>query len=207
MVPTLETERLTLRRITIEDTSAIQELFPQWEIVKYLNARVPWPYPADGALVFVRDILLPAMEKGEQWAWGIYLKGGPPHLIGVINLSKARDENRGFWLGLKWQGQGLMTEACRAVTEFWFNTLNFERLRVAKAIANTASRRISGREGARLAAVEDRDYVCGSGPTEIWELTREDWNRLNGQSESGQKDASREHIGLRSEASGYSRNE
>ena len=24
----------------------VQRLFPQWEVVKYLNAVVPWPFPA-----------------------------------------------------------------------------------------------------------------------------------------------------------------
>ncbi len=36
-----------------------------------------------------------------------------------------------------------MTEACEAVTDFWFNTLKFPVLRAPKAAANTASRRIS----------------------------------------------------------------
>jgi [ribosomal protein S5]-alanine N-acetyltransferase len=51
------------------------------------------------------------------------------------------NDNRGFWLGLPWQGQGLMSEACDAVTDYRFFTLNFPVMRVPKAIANTASRR------------------------------------------------------------------
>jgi len=178
MVPTLETRRLILRPVTLEDAPAIQDLFPHWEIVKFLSTKVPWPYPPDGALSFLRDVLLPAIEKGEQWAWAIRLKGGPDHLIGLINLSKAREENRGFWLARDWQGQGLMIEASQIVTDFWFNTLNNSVLRVAKARQNAASRRISEKQDARLIGVEERDYVSGRGPAEIWELNREDWNRL-----------------------------
>jgi RimJ/RimL family protein N-acetyltransferase len=36
-----------------------------------------------------------------------------------------------------------MTEACEAVTDFWFNTLQFPVLRAPKAVANIASCRIS----------------------------------------------------------------
>ena len=68
-----------------------------------------------------------------------------------------------------------MTEACSAITEYWFNTLKFPVLRVPKAVANTASRRISEKEGMRVVAVEQRDYVCGRLPTEIWEITAEEW--------------------------------
>jgi [ribosomal protein S5]-alanine N-acetyltransferase len=180
MVPVLETTRLLLQPLALDDAPALQELFPHWEIVRYLSTQVPWPYPPDGALQFVRGIALPAMERGEKWLWAIRLKGGPDHLIGVINLSLDREENRGFWLGLPWQGQGLMAEACEAVTEFWFNGLGQERLRVAKAVANSASRRVSEREGGRLAAVEERDFVSGRGQAEIWELTREEWNSRRG---------------------------
>ncbi len=176
MVPVLETARLILRPAGLADAQAVQELFPNWEIVRYLNAKVPWPYPPDGALQFIRDVALPAMERGEQWIWAIRLKGGPEHLIGMINLAADRDDNRGFWLGIPWQGQGLMSEACEAVTEFWFNSLGRELLRVSKAVPNAASRRVSEKEGARLVAIEERDFVSGRGPTEIWELTRRDWN-------------------------------
>ena len=27
-----------------------------WEVVRYLDRRVPWPYPEDGALVYLRDV-------------------------------------------------------------------------------------------------------------------------------------------------------
>jgi len=176
MVPELETARLKLLPLTLEDAPVLQKLFPRWEIVRHLSSEVPWPYPPDGALTFVRDVALPGMERGSMWFWSIRLKGGPSHLIGVINLSVGPRENRGFWLGLEWLGRRLMAEACEAVMEFWFNGLGQERLRVSKAVSNLASRRISEREGAKLIAVEERSYVSGRAPAEIWELTREDWN-------------------------------
>ena len=63
-----------------------------------------------------------------------------------------------------------------AVTEFWFNALGHECLRVAKAVQNLASRRVSERQGGRPVAVMERDFVSGRLPAEIWELTREEWN-------------------------------
>jgi RimJ/RimL family protein N-acetyltransferase len=68
-----------------------------------------------------------------------------------------------------------MTEACEAVTDFWFNTLKFPVLRAPKAVANTASRRISEESGMRLVAREEREYVSGRLPSEIWEITAEEW--------------------------------
>jgi RimJ/RimL family protein N-acetyltransferase len=175
--PVLETPRLVLRPLELADADQVQLLFPHWELVKYLAAVVPWPYPPDGARTFYEQVALPAIARGEEWNWSIRLRSNPDQLIGSIRLRPDGDgENRGFWLGLPWQGQGLMTEASEAVTDFWFNTLNFPVLRVAKAVANTTSRRISEKQGMRVIAMIERDYVAGRLPAELWEITAEEWN-------------------------------
>jgi RimJ/RimL family protein N-acetyltransferase len=176
-VPVLETPRLLLRPLELSDAAQVQVLFPHWEIVRYLAAVVPWPYPADGAFTYFRDVALPAVERGDQWHWTLRLRTDPSQLIGAINLTRGENENRGFWLGLPWQGRGLMTEATEVVTDYWFNTLRFPVLRAPKAVGNVASRRISEKNGMRLVRIEERNYVSGRFPSEIWEITREEWNR------------------------------
>jgi [ribosomal protein S5]-alanine N-acetyltransferase len=175
MTPALETQRLLLRPLELADAAQIQVLFPQWEIVRYLRNAIPWPYPADGALQYVRDMALPAIARGEAWHWTLRLKTEPEHVIGFISLIKGETENRGFWMSPPWQGRGLMSEACDAVTDYWFNVLKFPALRVPKAIANVASRRISEKQGMRVIATEERDYVGGRFAAEIWEITAEEW--------------------------------
>jgi ribosomal-protein-alanine N-acetyltransferase len=179
MTPALETRRLVLRPSELADAEQVQILFPHWEIVRYLADTVPWPYPADGAYRYYHDDALPAIERGEAWMWSLRLKTNPHEMIGLITLMKNETNNRGFWIGQKWQGQGLITEACDAITNYWFNVLNFPVLRVPKAIANTASRRISERQGMRVIETEERDYVSGRLPSEIWEITADEWNARN----------------------------
>lgn len=176
MVPHLETARLLLRPLQLADAEQAQLLFPHWEIVRYLSHVVPWPYPPDGAYTYYRDSALPAIDRGEEWHWTLRLKTEPAQLIGSISLIRGDQINRGFWLGLPWHGQGLMTEACEVVTDYWFNTLKFPILRAPKAAANIASRRISEKSGMRLVAMEEHEYVSGRLPTEIWEITAEEWN-------------------------------
>ncbi|WP_128290655.1 GNAT family N-acetyltransferase [Afifella aestuarii] len=175
-IPEISTPRLTLRPLRIDDAPAIQSRFPQFEIVRYLNAVVPWPYPEDGALTYIRDVALPAIEAGREWHWTLRPKAGPDEAIGVISLRRdSEDDHRGFWLAPEWQGQGLMSEAAEAVGEFWFETLGEPLLRVSKAVANERSRRVSERGGMRLVAVTERSFVSGRLPSEIWEITREEW--------------------------------
>jgi ribosomal-protein-alanine N-acetyltransferase len=172
--PPLETARLLLRPLALEDADQVQLLFPHWEIVQYLNAVVPWPYPPDGARHYIEHLALPAMTRGDEWIWSLRLRSDPDRMIGTIALKRGED-NRGFWLGLPWHGQGLMTEASDAVTDYWFDVLKSPVLRVPKAIANAASRRISEKQGMRVVAVVERDYVSGRLPAEIWEITAEEW--------------------------------
>ncbi|MGA2570764.1 MAG: GNAT family N-acetyltransferase [Terracidiphilus sp.] len=175
MIPVGQTKRLILRPLELGDAAQIQEQFPRWEIVRYMLNRVPWPYPADGAIQFIRDFALPAVARGEQWVFALRLKSAPDRIVGVLDLRKGEEDNRGFWLGLPWQGQGLMTEACAWANDFWFETLGFPVLRVSKAAANTASRRISERQGMRLVGTTEKDFVSGRLPSEIWEITAEEW--------------------------------
>lgn len=177
MTPTLQTPRLVLRPLELADADHAQVLFPHWEIVRYLRKIVPWPYPSDGAYVYYRDVALPAVARGDEWAWTLRLKSNPGQLIGAISLFRNETDNRGFWLGLPWHRQGLMTEACNAVTDYWFEALRFPVLRVPKAIANAGSRRISEKQGMRIIGREDRDYVSGRLPSEIWEITAEEWRQ------------------------------
>jgi RimJ/RimL family protein N-acetyltransferase len=176
VTPVLETERLWLRPLELADAEQIQIIFPHWKVVEFLSARVPWPYPPDGALTYCRDIALPAVASGKEWHWTLRRKSDPSVVIGSISLMKAENHNRGFWLGLPWQGQRLMSEACEAVTDYWFHILRFPVLRVPKAIANEASRRISARQGMRVVSSEERDFVAGRLRAEIWEITAEQWH-------------------------------
>ncbi len=178
MQPTLYTERLILRPLTLDDAEATQQQFPHWEVVRYLNDVVPWPYPADGARSYLEHVALPAMARGKEWHWSIRLKSAPEVLIGNVCLSDTVDDNRGFWLGPQWQGLGLMTEASAAVTDYWFGVLERPVLRVPKAAPNLGSRRISEREGMRLVRTDEGQFVEGTFPRDIWEMTREEWLEL-----------------------------
>jgi RimJ/RimL family protein N-acetyltransferase len=177
MIPAGETRRLLLRPLELADAPQIQATFPQWEIVRFLQHRVPWPYPPDGALYYIREVALPRMESGSEWHWTLRLKAEPERIIGLISLLHHGETNRGFWLAPSHQRQGLISEACEWVNDFWFDTLGFPVLRVSKAAANIASRRISVKQGMRKVGEAESDYVSGRWLSETWEITAEQWRR------------------------------
>lgn len=179
IIPTFQTRRLILTPLALTDAPAIQRLFPHWEVVRYLDRRVPWPYPADGALTYVRDHALPAVAAGREWHWMIRLAEAPTQCIGSISISlyDQPGNNRGFWLAQQWQGKGYMREACAVINGYWFEALERPVMRVPKAVGNLASRKISEREGMRMIGTQQGDFVCGALLKEIWEMTLEEWSR------------------------------
>lgn len=176
-LPTFHTVRLLLTPLQLSDVPDIQRHFPHWEVVRYLDSRVPWPYPEDGALTYVRDVALPAIEAGQEWHWMIRLAADPAHSIGSICLYDQPGNHRGFWLSPPWQGKGYMREACEVINAYWFETLKRPLMQVPKAAGNHASRRVSEREGMRKVDVREGSFVGGPMLKETWELTREEWLR------------------------------
>ncbi|MFI7857300.1 GNAT family N-acetyltransferase [Pseudomonas promysalinigenes] len=172
---TLTTDRLLLTPLQLEDSGTIQQLFPCWEVVRYLDRRVPWPYPDDGALTYVRDVALRGMAEGREWHWMIRMRDDADCTLGSISLYDQPGNNRGFWLAPQWWGRGYMREACRAINAYWFQTLARPVMQVPKAVANHASRKVSEHEGMRLVGVREGDFVAGQMAVEIWEMSRADW--------------------------------
>src|ERR1700760_810053 len=61
MLPTFETDHLLLTPLALTDAPEVQRRVGSWEIVRYMASSIPWPYPADGALTYIRDRGLPGM--------------------------------------------------------------------------------------------------------------------------------------------------
>jgi RimJ/RimL family protein N-acetyltransferase len=178
-VPSLKTKRLLLRPITLEDAIGYSKYFVDYEVIRHLSSVVPWPYPKDGVTDYLKTMILPA-QGIDRWAWGIFLQKNPSEIIGCIDLwRKGCPENRGFWLGKAFWGQGLMTEAAMAVTDFAFQELGFEKLIFSNAVGNTRSRRVKEKTGAHLLGTRPAKFVDPSLiEAETWELTKDEWQNV-----------------------------
>ena len=178
--PTLETQRLRLRPLRLGDAPAIQRLFADWEVVRHLLARVPWPYPEDGAETNVRESL-EKCARGQLMCWALTFRDGDDGLAGRIDLrpDQGDQEMRGFWLAKAHWGQGLMTEAADAVTAYAFDVLGWPHLYVTNAAANLASHRIKEKQGFSLIRTVDGEFVDGVRVKEVWLLTADSWRRMS----------------------------
>ncbi len=122
--PTLKTERLLLRQLTIGDDKAIAALRSDETVNKYLD-RPKTTNPAQAA-EFINKINL-SISKSESFYWAITFEN---KLIGNIclwNISKdTLNVEIGFELLPGFHGKGLMQEALGAIIKYTFQTLNFK---------------------------------------------------------------------------------
>lgn len=150
LVPPLRTARLELRALSLADVPAYQRHFVDYEVIRGLARGVPWPYPPGGVESFLREVLLP-LQGASRWTWGLFPTAALAECIGVVDLwREGCPENRGFWLGRAFWGQGLMTEAVTAVKDHAFTRLGFERL----VFSNARQRPLAPREGANGCALD-----------------------------------------------------
>tara|TARA_R110000868_G_scaffold138329_1_gene352338 strand:- start:52919 stop:53485 length:567 start_codon:yes stop_codon:yes gene_type:complete len=185
MTYTIKTKRLGLRVPSIEDAEFIQREFPKWELVKYLNNNIPWPYPDDGAELFLKEVLLPDISSGKSFGFIIELiEGGIATPIGLISYQGSKEQGvlgRGFWLALDYHGKGYMSEASLAGNKWIFQNTNTHAITTNNALTNTASSKIKVKQGWELISKEEADlYMIGQVVMcENWLLTKERWEEIN----------------------------
>ena len=112
--PALETERLILRRFTEDDLEAVLTIFGYEAINRFL----PW-FPlknVEEARAFYDKRLADRYRQGESCAWAVCLKEDNVP-IGYVWASTEDSHDLGYGLRRAWWGQGIITEAARAVIE------------------------------------------------------------------------------------------
>ena len=129
------TERLILRPPTLKDAADIVENVNNLKVSRYL-ALVPYPYSIKDARFFIK------LSQKDPHNFGIVLKqtGKIIGMIGLRNLNYfVKRAEVGYWLGEKYWGQGIGTEALRALMKYSFRNLKLVRLQAGTAVENKAS--------------------------------------------------------------------
>lgn len=175
-LPIFETKRLTLKAVTLEDEPAYTRHFVNYEVIRHLADKVPWPYPEHGVHDYLVDVILPHQGM-DKWVWGLFLKDAPHELVGGIALwGPGSPENRGFWLAEHLWGRGLMTEAVIPVMDYAFDELGFDELVFTNAAGNERSKRVKEKTGATFIGREPAGFVNPAyKERELFKLTKSEW--------------------------------
>jgi len=126
--PVLQTNRLLLSQVTVDDIQEVFLLRSDPVVMKYIGKK-----PAEKleeAAEFI-NIILSAEVENLSITWAISLKGGEK-MIGTICLWNLQPENHrgeiGYVLMPEYHGQSIMSETIAAVLEYGFNVMNLHSI-------------------------------------------------------------------------------
>ena len=145
----IETERLALRRFAIGDAEA---MYLNWasdpEVTKYLT------WPAHDNVDVTRAVLkewTAAYAHQDYYQWAIVLKENGECPIGSISAVDLNDDlsivHIGYCLGRAWWHRGIMSEALKAVIDFFFDEVGANRIESRHDPRNPHSGMVMGKCG------------------------------------------------------------
>ena len=152
------TERLLLRPGWREDAPALFQAIADERIVRNL-ATAPWPYHLSDAEAF-----LGRERPVDHAACLIFLRtDGAPRLAGGIGFGRTPEKELefGYWIARPFWGQGIATEAGRALIANARESLRLPRLVAGHFTDNPASGRVLQKLGFRATGVTRGRYSAG----------------------------------------------
>jgi 8-oxo-dGTP diphosphatase len=172
----IESTRLLLRPLRVEDAADIQRLAAEWEVARY-TSNIPHPYEPGMAETWIRSHrddfqIVFAIERRQD---GVFVG-----CIGVEPDMKTREAEFGYWIGMPYWGAGYATEALSTLVDHVFATSDVDRARAAAMPDNRASIRVQEKVGFRYVGVKFQAAPARGGPigVQVRALDRQHWEQL-----------------------------
>jgi 8-oxo-dGTP diphosphatase len=168
----LKTERLMLRALKPEDAESLHRLVNNWEVTRTLTV-VPFPYPRELADKWIASTL---KELAEGTAYQLAITGdeaGQEVLVGVIGLHVDRATRLGrlgYWVGRRFWGHGVATEAAKRLVSWALANLDIDRIQAHVDKENPASAAVLRHVGFHQIGESVRDFPARGGSRPVWDF-------------------------------------
>lgn len=176
-LPQLETARLILRKMTIEDAQDLYEYAKDPQVSKYTLWQ---PHKSmDESINFLKYVIN-NYEKHNVENWGMVHKqtdkfiGTCGYFLWEPEYSRAEIQ---YAMSDKYSGMGLMTEAVNEVIKFGFEKMRLNRISAKCMIENVASERVMQKTGMKFEGIM-REGVFAKGKfydLKVYAILRADW--------------------------------
>lgn len=161
-LPDIETDRLLLRRMRLDDAEAMFDYASDPDVTRY----VIWDThrSIEDSRAFLK-LTVESYAGGNEAGWGIVYKGDLRFVgtCAIVNWSRqdARAE-LGYVLSKRYWGRGLMTEAVGAMIRFGFGKMGLNRLEARCLAENVASARVMEKAGMTCeGTLRQREHIKG----------------------------------------------
>jgi ribosomal-protein-alanine N-acetyltransferase len=178
-LPTLETERLILRKLKSDDAADIFAYASDPKVARYTTWQPHTSLENSKGLI---DYVLGQYDRGEVAPWAMVHKRDD-RMVGTVgfidwHVRHARAET-GYALARPYWNRGLTTEAMRAVVDFGFRAMHLNRIQGVCVVENIGSGRVMEKVGMTLEGVR-REYEVGDTPSTyldiaMYAILRREW--------------------------------
>lgn len=175
-----------LEPIALAHAPAVQALASDPRIAATSN--VPHPYPADGAVTWIRYTTA-LRELGREMNFAMMNEAVLVGVCGVLNIEGTPKRGElGYWVGVPYWGRGYASAAARALVRLMFEEHGLDELYSSCLVRNPASARVLEKAGFRPVGY-------GTHPNTKWgaedrfalfELTRDEWRNQLQSAETGE---------------------
>ncbi len=162
-LPTIETDRLILRKMTLGDADAVFAYASDPEVTRY----VIWDAhrTIEDSRAFL-DLTARGYESGADPAWGIVYKGDH-RFVGTCGFASLEPEHAraeiGYVISREYRGRGLASEAVRAMIRFGYERMNLNRIEARCIAENAASARVMQKAGMTYeGTLRQREFIKGA---------------------------------------------
>lgn len=137
--PVFETDRLVLRKISMDDAEELFVLRTNQDAMRYINKPLP------KSINEVKELINRMNEITERIQWAISLKDNPT-LIGTIGYHRIEKEHYraevGYMILPKYWNKGITSEAMTKVLDFGFNEIGLHTIEANINPANEISQKL-----------------------------------------------------------------
>lgn len=149
--PVIETERLILSELKQEDIPYVVE-YLQEKVFSELTSNIPYPYSGEDAKYWL-NISREAFETNKGYTFAIRNKENK--IMGAIGIHGRGDDKAeiGYWLAVPFWNQGYVTEAAKAVIDFGFKELGYNKIFATHFLHNPSSGKVMEKAGMEKEAI------------------------------------------------------
>lgn len=139
--PELNTNRLTLRKISIEDIPSLVKYGNNKKIAHNI-LNIPYPYQEPDA-VFRISYVFQGFKNKTRYVFAVILKQSE-EMIGEISLhlDNSKVAQLAYWIGEPFWNKGIATEAVEAILKFGLQRLNLDMIYAECSTENKASEKV-----------------------------------------------------------------
>lgn len=177
-LPTLRTEKVTLREVRDSDAPALLAMLTAEEVAEFIS---PLPRTVEGFHGFIKEVHDERLA-GNSFCFGI-VPDGYDDAMGLFQVRQLEpgfgSAEWGFALGSPFWGSGVFQEGARIVVDFAFGVVGVHRLEARSIASNGRGNAALRKMGATQEGVLRRSFLRNGRYYDqiLWSILKDDWRQ------------------------------